>query len=45
MISNLGFEVKLTKDGGVPENWDDTCDDGKSHCLSCYCVLLASKNV
>lgn len=29
VISNLGFEVKLTEDGGGPENWDDRCDDGR----------------
>lgn len=23
MISKLGFEVKLTKDRGSPEKWDD----------------------
>lgn len=29
MISKLCFEVKLTKDGRVPEEWDDRCDGGK----------------
>lgn len=23
VVSELGFEVKLTKDGGGPEKWDD----------------------
>lgn len=29
MISKLGFEGKLTKDGEGPEKWDDRCDGGK----------------
>lgn len=29
MISKMGFEVKLTKDGRGPKEWDDRCDGGK----------------
>lgn len=30
MISKMGVEVKLTKDGRGPEKWDDRCDGGKT---------------